>query len=240
MFHNARISAWATSIALFCTLTPAQATNTPDEPRLKVEYTREFPGGSVKAIPTAVTVVRRSTTQKVVNQRILTGVAIALITGGAGFAFETFSKDDLMGASITQVKDKANVANPVADAYISRLQRSLKLFLAADPELRDKTFKHPLLISGGEARLIYEDLSGTDEERFRLVTEIIVYKRRETANFLSPVKVVEMRCAASSPEPWPEARWAENDYAPLRDALGARLDDCEGKLMAELPRLLKD
>jgi hypothetical protein len=203
---------------------------------LPVAYTLRYPtGGHLKKVPEEVDIVRRETTQRQVGAQVVVNIALLAVAGGMGVS--PFSKNDLKGDEITIDGTREHLRNPVASEFIQRLQHRIDAALQADHALREKSFAQPLQVAGGYARLVYETLLGTDEEQFRLKSDLVVYKRMEKTSIWRPPFVI-VDCASASQEPRPESYWAQQDYLPVATELRAALDACEEKVLAALPELL--
>lgn len=189
---------------------------------VRVLYSTLYPDGSrLKEIPTEVTIVKRENT--------LNNVGV-----------QGFSKDGLKGSRIDDAASRANLQNPVAGKFLGNLKDRIDNALRQDPGLKDRTFREPVLVVGGNTRLIYETLADGEEERFRLKTDLLVYKRRESAGLFSFTPLVTVDCRNESAEPLPRDQWALNDYQPVRTHLETMMSDCEARVMADLASLLKD
>lgn len=207
---------------------------------VKVQYSLFYPDGSrLKELPTEVTVVKRESTIKNVAAQVGLNV-LALALGGGGVGFQGFSKDDLKGVPIEDAVSRDNLKNPVSSEFLSNLQMHVSAAVQHDPGLVQKSYQQPMLIAGGNARLVYESLAGEDEERFRLKSDLIVYKRREEAGLFAFKSVNVVGCETASDNPLPLSQWAVNDYQLVKTQLDAMLSSCQTKVIAGLPELLKD
>lgn len=207
----------------------------PTSPGLvKVEYSR----GTLKETPTEVTIVRRENKANQVAGQIALGLLMFALVGGTGF--QDVDKEMLLGSRIEDPNASENLKNPVSGEFVLGLQEKVAAFVKQNPELKSKSFQHPIVVSGGSARLIYEAFSD-DDQRFRLRNDLTIYKRRENAkrfSFDSPG--VHVSCVEITPEPRIEAEWAVDGYRPVRTTLDDWLKTCENKVLAKLPELLKD
>ncbi len=204
--------------------------------RLQVVYSTRFPDGSyLKEKPLEVRLVTREATSNKVAQQI--GMTVAMLALGA-VAFQGFSKDNLKGRQLEGLTDRGHLKIPVETTFVTRLQTRVDTAVQASEALRARTFGRPVTVAGGSTQLVYESLLGAEEETFRLKTDLVVYKVREGSllNRLIAPRVVE--CASESPEAWPQARWAEDNYRSVMTQLDAMLQACEDKVMASLETTL--
>ncbi len=230
---NATLSILAAVLLTACASQPTATT----PGMVQVVYSQYYPDGSrLKEIPTEVTIVKREATSKNVASQVALNVVMLALGGGVGF--QSFSKDGLKGVPVDGLNERANVQNPVATRFVSDLQAKVAAAVQENAAWRDRHYREPLTVAGGSTRLVYETLAGTDEERFRLKTDLTVYKRKESANLLSPNLVVD--CQDASPEPLTQSQWAEAEYRSVKIQLDAMLAACETKVLAELPSLLRD
>lgn len=207
--------------------------------QLNVSYTQQYPSEArLKEIPNEITIVKREATSKNVGTQVALNVLLLAVGGGVGV--QGFSKDGLKGAPITDVKDRRNLQNPIPNTFVNDLRSNLNALAQAQPEFSSKVYRNAFMITDGHTRLVYENLTGTEEETFRLKTDLLIYKRKETAGMFSISPFVEVDCKNQSPEPLPLATWAEQDYQLVRKQLTAMLDQCAKKVAMELPNFLKE
>jgi len=219
-----------------CATAPAPGTPPTPPGTVRVQYSTTFSDGSwLKEIPKEVRMVKRETTGKVVAAQVALNI-LMLATGGGG-GFQTFSKNDLVGDRIESAQ-RDNLRNPTSTDFVRRLDDRVQAAIRADETLRQRAFEHPLVVAGGNARLVYDALAGTDEAKYALKSRLQVYKRKEATRLWSPS--VSVDCAEPSGEALPEAEWAADDYALVRTSLQSMLDACEGAVLARLPELLKE
>lgn len=224
------------SVLSGCATGPAPGTPPTQPGTVKVQYSTTFADGSwLKETPQEVRMVKRETTGKVVAAQVAFNI-LMLATGGGG-GFQTFSKNELKGDRIESTQ-RDNLRNPTSTDFVRRLDDRVQAAMNADETLRQRAFEHPLVVAGGNARLVYDALAGTDEEKFALKSRLQIYKRKEATSLWSPSVIVD--CAEPSGEPLPHAEWAANDYALVRTSLQSMLDSCEGAVLARLPELLKE
>jgi len=193
------------TLTLVCACTLLAACASPPQQAAKplgvvrVVYTQTYPDGSrLKQIPTEVTIVKREATTSLVGAQVALNVFMLAMGGGIGF--QTFSKDSLRGAVIEGSADRANLKDPAAGTFMVALRASVNDAIQADASLRQKTFNNSLDVIGS-TQLVYETLAGTDEERYRLKTDLMVFKKKESASLLSVVPFVVVKCQNQSPAP---------------------------------------
>ena len=96
------------------------------------------------------------------------------------------------------------------------------------------------MVGGGYARLVYENLAGTDEATYRLKTDLVIYRKVEGASLRSLMGPRTVSCADQSAQAWPQSRWAEGNYLPVQQEMDTLLAACEAKVVASLDELLRD
>jgi hypothetical protein len=207
---------------------------------VKVQYTQAFPDGSyLKEIPTEVTIVRRANTQREVGKQVALNVLMLALGGGVGV--QRFGKEDLKGEAIEAAGDRANLANNIPGAFAARLQEKITAAVQQDAVLASRSWRYPILVAGGRTRLLYEELQGADEERFRLLTHLVVYKARENRSAFSITSpYVTVDCSGGTEKPLDLPSWALDNHALIRTELVRLQDACESKVLAALPELLKE
>jgi hypothetical protein len=206
---------------------------------VKVSYTLNYPnGGALKETPTEVRIVRPQNTQRAVAGQVALNVIMLALGGGAGVS--GFSKNDLKGNEITDLVDRQNIQNPIPTAFVSRVDTLVSNWLKDNAEYQTKAYKNALMVAGGSSKLVYESLSGEGADKFKLSTDLMIYKRRESANFLSFSPVVSLSCGNSSAALASEQDWAKDNWRLVKTELDAALKSCEERLLAQLPDLLKD
>lgn len=236
----------AALLATGCASTPTASEGQPgaslagERASVKVAYTKTFiDGSSLKEQPTEVTIVRRANTQKEVGKQVMLNVLMLGLGGGVGM--QGFSKSQLQGDLIELAGDRGNLVNPVPDAFVSRLNGAIAAAIQSDPSLPKRSWSNPVLVAGGQARLLYTELGGADEEQFNLVLSLEVFKRKESASMLSITSpVVKTPCGGSSDKPMPLADWSANQYERVKTEFTALLEQCEKNVLAALPALLKE
>jgi hypothetical protein len=206
---------------------------------LKVVYSQYYPDGShLKEQPTEVRLVTREATTKNVAQQV--GLNLLLLSVGA-LSFRGFSKDDLNGRTVDGPTDRAHLRNPIPTEFVSRLQARVDTAIQGNDRLKTQTYAYPLVVGGGSTQLVYENLAGTDEATYRLKTDLVVYQKRgDGASIKSLMAPRTVSCADQSAQAWPQSRWAEGNYLPVKQEMDALLAACETKVVAALDKLLRD
>lgn len=226
----------ACTLLAACASPPQQVATPPGV--IQVIYSYTYPDGSrIKEIPTEVTIVKREATTSLVSTQVALNVFMLAMGGGIGF--QGFSKDSLKGAVIEGPADRANLKNPAAGTFMLSLQASVNDAIQADATLRQKTFNNSLNVIGS-TQLVYETLASTDEERYRLKTDLMVFKKKESASLVSMAPFVTVNCQNQSPTPLVQARWAENNYQIVKDEIDSMYAACQKNVLADLKNLLKD
>ncbi|GBU15117.1 hypothetical protein AwPolaro_04950 [Polaromonas sp.] len=179
-----------------------------------------------------VTIIRRLDKQ----QRVSFSLTQAALILAMGQIPAHNGKEGLASHVIDGVTDRHNLQNPVSTTFVSHLESKVNAAIQYDQTLLDKFYTTPLTVVGGSARLVYENLSSDDQERFHLKLILIVSKPREHAGFTTVKKV---DCTSESPEPLLQSRWAKDDYKLVKTQLDGMLNACEAKVLAGLPTLLK-
>ncbi|WP_332748361.1 hypothetical protein [Hydrogenophaga sp.] len=206
---------------------------------LKVVYSQHYPDGSyLKEQPTEVRLVTREATTKNVAQQV--GLNLLLLSVGA-LSFQGFSKDDLNGRIVDGPTDRAHLRNPIPTDFVARLQTRVDTAIQWNEGLKTQTYAHPLVVGGGSTRLVYENLAGTEDATYRLKTDLVVYRKRGAgASIKSLMAPRTVSCADQSAHAWPQSRWAEGNYLPVKQEMDALLAACETKVVAALDELLRD
>ncbi|MES2878759.1 MAG: hypothetical protein V4713_10080 [Pseudomonadota bacterium] len=205
---------------------------------IQAEYSLEYPDGSrLKQKPTEVRIVTAEQMQKSVGSKIALGVLLFAFTGGTGFSGS--SKDNMNGATIDALEDRSNIQITDPDALAARLQAQVNDALKASAEPPAKSFTKPLTVAGGMTSLIYESLTGDEAGLYRLKTDWVVYKRKESFSIFGPFTFV-VDCGNQSTKPLSQKDWAENNYAMVKTEMDATIATCEQKVLAAVPALLKD
>jgi hypothetical protein len=113
--------------------------------------------------------------------------------------------------------------------------------IQGNDRLKTQTHAYPLVVGGGSAQLVYENLAGTDEATYRLKTDLVVYRKRgDGASIKSLMAPRTVSCADQSAQAWPQSHWAEGNYLPVKQEMDALLAACETKVVAALDKLLRD
>lgn len=206
---------------------------------VNVAYTVNFPDGSwLKERPTEVRIVRAKNTQNNVAAQI--GLNVLMLAMGVGAGFRTFSKDGLKGEEITDLIDRSNIKNPIPTDFAMKIDQTVNAWIQTKPEYKTKTFKHTVNVAGGSSRLMYEALSGEDAEKYKLATEMVIYKQRESVGFFSFRPSNTLDCGEKSKLTLTEKEWAEDNYSRVKTQLALSLESCEAKLVGQLDEFLKD
>lgn len=224
---------------------PAQSTESPTQisapaavaPMLHVEYSLQGLSSRMREVPKEVLLVTRETTGRAVGAQVAMNVVFLAAFGGA--SIQSFSKDDLLGDPLPDVKDPAKVRNPVADEFIASLQKKLDAEARAVYSGTGKVFNRPVVVSSGHARLVYEDLTGAEEERYRLKMSISIHKVAETAGLFAFRQPWRTSCGNVSSEVLPLKDWAKDDYELVRKQVAEILSACEVRLLREVPHMLR-
>ncbi|GAB2724898.1 hypothetical protein [Comamonas sediminis] len=202
---------------------------------LKVTYSKApYAAPRLKETPTEVRIVRREETSAAVAAQV--GVHLLMAALGGGAAINTFNKEDLKGVPIEDVVDRQYLNNPVPTSFVQSLQEAVDASIAENPWAQQKSFSYPLVVGGGSAQLIYDNLMGTDDANYQLVLDLDVSKKRE-AGKRKNLPVVQ--CSGRSEPAQPLAYWAEDSYRNVQQELNRMLADCQAKVLADLPNLLE-
>lgn len=206
---------------------------------LKVVYSQYYPDGSyLKEQPTEVRLVTRDATTKNVATQV--GLNLLLLSVGA-LSFQGFSKDDLKGRAVDGPIDRTHLRNPIPTDFVAQLQSRVDTAIRDNDRWKAQTYTHPLVVGGGYARLVYENLTGADEATYRLKTDLVVYRKRgDGASIKSLMAPRTVSCADQSAQAWPQSHWAEGNYLPVKQEMDALLAACETKVVAALDELLSD
>ncbi len=155
-------------------------------------------------------------------------------------SFQGFSKDDLNGRTVDGPTDRAHLLNPIPTDFVARLQTRVDTAIQGNDRLKTQTYAHPLVVGGGNARLVYENLAGTDDATYRLKSDLVIYRRVGGTSIKSLMGPRTVSCADQSAHAWPQSRWAEGNYLPVKQEMDALLAACETKVVAALDELLRD
>jgi hypothetical protein len=203
---------------------------------VQVEYSQHYPDGSrLKQVPTEVTIVKREATHKNIAGQVALNVVMLALGGGGGV--QGFSKDGLKGAPLEGLTERANVQNPVSTQFVSDLRSKVVVAVQSNAGWRDKSYLEPITVAGGNTSLVYETLADTEEERFRLKTDL-VYKRKEVASLWSNANVV-VDCQDASPEPLTQSQWAGANYQSVKTQSDAMLAAVRRKCWQTWARCLR-
>ncbi len=202
---------------------------------LEVSYSRVLPNGAaLKEEPKEVSIVRRKNTQNHAAAQI--GINIVSLALGGGVSVNPFSKSDLKGDSIEGSASRRNLANPIPTTFVRVLREDVDRVVQSNAGLKKKAVGNKLIVSGGSSRLIYEKLNGSEEERFRLNTELYVWVEQKGFHVkLQGPKRID--CSQSS-DLLTQAQWANNDYQLVKTRLDAVMRSCQQKVVSQLPSLL--
>ncbi|MCD2165354.1 hypothetical protein [Comamonas koreensis] len=152
---------------------------------LKVAYSKApYAAPRLKETPTEVRIVRREETSAAVAAQV--GVHLLMAALGGGAAINTFNKEDLKGVPIEDVVDRQYLNNPVPTSFVQSLQEAVDASIADNPWAQQKSFSYPLVVGGGSAQLIYDNLMGTDDANYQLVLDLDVSKKREAGKRKTP------------------------------------------------------
>lgn len=206
---------------------------------LKVVYSQYYPDGSyLKEQPTEVRLVTRDATTK--NVATQADLNLLLLSVGA-LSFQGFSKDGLKGRAVDGPTDRTHLRNPIPTDFVAQLQSRVDTAIRDNDRWKAQTYTHPLVVGGGYARLVYENLTGADEATYRLKTDLVVYRKRgDGASIKSLMAPRTVSCADQSAQAWPQSHWAEGNYLPVKQAMDALLAACETKVVAALDEFLSD
>jgi hypothetical protein len=233
-FKKSVLALTAIAVLAGCATPPA---DTPPG-ALKVVYSQHYPDGSyLKEQPTEIRLVTRDATTKNVAQQL--GLNVLLLSVGA-LSFQGFSKDDLNGRIVDGPTDRAHLRNPIPTDSVAQLQTRVDTAIQGNEGLKTQPYAHPLVVGGGNARLVYENLAGTDEATYRLKTDLVIYRRVGGTSIKSLMGPRTVSCADQSAHAWPQSRWAEGNYLPVKQEMDALLAACETKVVTALGELLRD
>jgi hypothetical protein len=206
------------------------------EIKLDVVYTTAYTDGSrLKDTPEEVLIVRPKNTQNNVATQAALNVALFAL---GGLSFKTFSKDDLKGNKLEDVKNRNNVRNPVATDFITQLRAQIKPELQSRSDLKTRVFKNSLQVAGGSFKLVYEGLTGDEANLYKMKAELSAYKRKESAGPFTVKPLVEVSCNRVSEKALPLEDWSKDDYVMVRQWVDETLDQCSKNVIAALPDLL--
>ena len=214
----------------------ASAPQNPADPGIvKVEYTKELYGkdASLKHIPDEVRIV----TQDATKTNVATQVATSILLGG--FGFSGFSKDTFRGKQIEFDGPRNNLKISAPNEFVKRLENNINSITQTAPEHSNRTWNNPILVSNGSARLIYEKLMDGHDQHYRLINDMSVYKKKESAGMFTLVQSVAVDCSTQS-EPILLAEWQANNYQLVKTELDNAMNTCEEAVLAKLPELLKE
>ena len=205
---------------------------------LQAQYTLNYHDGShLKEKPTEVHLVKAESMQKEVAGKVALGVLLFALAGGTGFT--SSSKDNMNGAVIDGLEDRSNLQIPSPDAFAQRLQVQVNNAIKSSETAPAKPFSKPLLVAGGATNLVYESLTGEESQLYRLKSDWVVYKQRESFSFRGPYSLM-VNCNDQSDKPLSQDEWAQDNYARVKSEMDATLARCEKKVLAAAPDLLKD
>lgn len=158
-------------------------------------------------------VVRREHTQNNVARQLALNVGLAVLTGGASFAFTGFSKDDLAGTPVVELGDDPIAANPAMTELRAQLgplatdiyqRRARQLQENAAPAELPAFAKAEL--SPGDWHLVYENLAGQDA----------LYRLKFSAQLGTGGLLRKPASCAYASEPLDWAAWQADGWQALR------------------------
>ena len=191
-------------------------------------------GARLKDIPAEVRIVSRESTGKATAAQV--GLNIVMLALG-GLSVKTFSKDDLTGDEIAGVADRSHLRNPVATDFVQTLQRAVDVHMQEQGVWAGRTFSKPLVVGGGNVKLVYANLAGQEAPNYQLLLDLQVYKSPEERSIWSASPVVD--CHARSEPAQALSWWADNSYSQVQQQLEQMLQTCERKVVEQLPKLLE-
>lgn len=210
----------------------------PGAAKLEVVYSTSLHHGlSLKETPKEVQIVSRDHTHRIVGAQLALNAVLTISGGGPRLGFATFAKGDLAGSDLPALEDRRHVHNPVPTDFVRMLKTAIGAKLVEHDSLRDRSFKHPVVVGGGSARLMYETLTG-EADRYFLQLDLTVYKRKESIGLLAWNPDVRVDCSGRSERTAVLEEWAADNYLPVQAQLQQQLKACEQKVLAELPNLL--
>lgn len=240
---NAQLAAPESSAPSEPDLAPAPIPVSAAVPAQPAPQTRlRFDRGTYKPGIETLRVVRRESTMTNVAGQVALGVAVSLLSGGISFGGRGFSKDELAGDTLEELKNDPVAINPAmselndalsivaTDIYRRRAAAARDVALK-DGSTREEIEEASLLPKEADTplhprawHLVYENLSGSDE-MFRLMFGAELGR----AGFRRPPAV----CAYQS-EPIAWSDWQANQWQRLRDERAKAVAQCATAL-AETP-----
>ncbi len=179
---------------------------------------------------------------------VLTAVPRIFLSGGSNVYLE---KTEMHGDEL-ETAEKKKIVNPLfqGKSIVESTQSNVDAFIHGSESFRSKTFKNKLFITSGATRLIYESLTGSDSERYRLHVTMRAYKVIENpptdtleifkaswAGELKPnVPVVD--CSYVSEQPLGIDEWLKADHLLLNHEMARVGEACTFKIKNDLQNLL--
>jgi len=222
-------------------LAPVQPSVAPTAEAAAAPQTRvRFNRAAYKSGIERLRVVRRENTGNQIAGQIALNVALSLIAGGVSVGGQSFSKDELAGTTLEELKDDPVSANPAiveltdalskvaTDIYRKRAEAAHALALtdgSTPEEIEEagrvqKEADTPL--NPGAWHLVYENLTGTDE-LFRLKFGAQLGR----AGFMRPPAACFYQ---SEPIAW--TQWQADNWQRLREERAKAVASCTETLAA--------
>lgn len=145
------------------------------------------------------------------------------------------SKDAMVGTDIV-ADNNTKITNPFLNGYSPILYAAIQDWLEKNPAYKSKTYENRVVIHNGHSRLVYEALTGSGSDQYRLHVSMTVSKEKE--RHTSGSRFQEVNCDYQSAAPKTEVEWKQNNHQPLREALLAASNSCTERVLASLPLLL--
>jgi hypothetical protein len=199
-----------------------------------------FSRGALKPGIEGLRVVRRENTINNVAGQVATSVAASVLSGGIAIGGNGFSKGDLAGTTLEELKDDPVAVNPAlndlndalsrvaTDIYRGRVAaaRATALQDGSTPEEIEDTSKVPVEadtpLHPGAWHLVYENLAGSDE----------LYRLNFGAELGRPGFMRPPAACAYQSEPIAWTQWQADHWQRLREERVKAVAYCTAKLAA--------
>lgn len=147
----------------------------------------------------------------------------------------TASKEQMTGSELEDA-NKNKIPNPFTKNLEDKLTLISKEWISKNPDYQAKVYEKPIYIYNGHSRLVYEELTGVNSEKYRLIISSTIVKEQELKNSSRRYKSFE--CDFQSPKPRSETEWRAANFELLKKELIIAEKSCEERVIANLPLLL--
>lgn len=173
------------------------------------------------------------------------GVVLPILIGGvvgvAAVNPQTFSKNDLVGAEVTDVIDQSRIHTPL-DEIAKRVSEDIAKL--ANKKDKEKRYQSPIVIEDNAWKLIYHKLGNDEENNYILVYSATISREYPQASSSGQkgdtrYPVTKEQCLYES-SPMPLASWKADDYMRVSQEKETIVQECIGQFRGSYEELLLD